>query len=33
VPPTSVPGVGRFAVLNGPHGEVFSILKNEPPAD
>lgn len=32
VPPTDIPTVGRFAVCNGPHGEVFSIIKTGPPA-
>jgi hypothetical protein len=31
VPPTSIAGVGRFSVVNGPHGEVFSIITSEPP--
>jgi predicted enzyme related to lactoylglutathione lyase len=33
VPPTDIPEIGRFAVLNGPSGEVFSILKNAGPTD
>ena len=28
VPPADIPGVGRFAVLNDPHGAVFSILQS-----
>jgi predicted enzyme related to lactoylglutathione lyase len=31
-PPTDIPGVGRFAICEGPHGEKFSIIAN-PPAD
>lgn len=32
VPPTDLP-IGRFAVLNGPHGEPFSVIKlaQQPP--
>jgi predicted enzyme related to lactoylglutathione lyase len=29
--PFDLPGVGRLAVLAGPHGEPFGIIKNEPP--
>ena len=28
-PPTSVPTVGRFATLSGPHGEAFAVIRNE----
>lgn len=31
VPPTDIPP-GRFAVLNDPHGAVFSVIKMSPPA-
>jgi predicted enzyme related to lactoylglutathione lyase len=30
VPPSDIPGVGRFAVLSDPHGVVFSVVKNAP---
>ncbi len=30
VPPTDIPKIGRFAVLQDPQGAVFSILKGEP---
>jgi uncharacterized protein len=30
VPPTDIPNVGRFALCNGPHGELFSIIANPP---
>jgi predicted enzyme related to lactoylglutathione lyase len=30
VPPTDVPGVGRFAVIQDPQGAVFSIIRLEP---
>lgn len=33
VPPTDIPTIGRFSVLNGPHGEVFSVIANPPAAD
>jgi predicted enzyme related to lactoylglutathione lyase len=36
VPPTDIPTVGRFAVLQDPHGAVFAIYKPEgdpPPED
>jgi predicted enzyme related to lactoylglutathione lyase len=33
VPPTDIPEVGRFAVLNGPSGEVVSIMQNFGPTD
>ena len=31
VPPTDIPGVGRFAWLQDPQGAVFAILKAIPP--
>jgi predicted enzyme related to lactoylglutathione lyase len=31
VPPTDIPGVGRFSVLADPHGAVFSLLKSANP--
>ena len=30
VPPTDIPGVGRFAVINDPTGAVISIIKLAP---
>jgi len=27
VPPTDIPGIGRFAVLSDPHGAAFSVMK------
>jgi uncharacterized protein len=33
VQPTDIPTVGRFAVCNGPHGEVFSIIANPAPSE
>jgi hypothetical protein len=27
VPPTDIPNVGRFAVINDPQGAVFSIIR------
>lgn len=33
VQPTDIPNVGRFSVLTGPQGEVFSILANPPEAE
>lgn len=30
VPPTDIPGVGRFSVLRDPQGGVFSIIKSAP---
>jgi uncharacterized protein len=27
LPPTDVPGVGRYAVLEDPQGAVFSIIR------
>ncbi len=32
VPPTDIPGVGRFAVLNDPQGAFFSIVRLNMPA-
>ena len=29
-PPTDIPQVGRFAICNGPTGEVFSIIRTAP---
>lgn len=28
VPPMDIPNVGRFSVVNGPQGEVFSVIAN-----
>jgi predicted enzyme related to lactoylglutathione lyase len=33
MPPTSIPSVGRFAIVNGPHGEVLAVITNEQPAE
>jgi predicted enzyme related to lactoylglutathione lyase len=30
--PFDIPGVGRIGVLNGPHGEMFAVIKNAPQA-
>lgn len=30
VPPTDIPDVGRFAVIQDPQGAVFSVIKNVP---
>ncbi len=30
VPPTDIPGVGRFAIVQDPQGAVFSIIKMKP---
>jgi predicted enzyme related to lactoylglutathione lyase len=32
VPPTDIPPVGRFSVIQDPQGAVFSIIKLSPPA-
>jgi uncharacterized protein len=32
-PPTDVPGVGRFSIINAPQGEVFSVLANPKDTD
>ncbi len=32
VPPTDIPGVGRFSVIQDPQGAVCSIIRLEPPA-
>lgn len=32
VPPTDIPGVGRFATLQDPQGAAFSVIKLENPA-
>ena len=32
VPPTDIPDIGRFSVINDPQGAVFSIIKLEAPA-
>jgi predicted enzyme related to lactoylglutathione lyase len=31
VPPSDIPGVGRFAVVNDPQGATFSVLRLNPP--
>jgi predicted enzyme related to lactoylglutathione lyase len=28
-PPRTIATVGRFAVLSGPHGEAFAVIRNE----
>jgi uncharacterized protein len=33
IEPTDMPGVGRMAACQGPHGEEFSIIQNTPPAE
>jgi predicted enzyme related to lactoylglutathione lyase len=38
VPPTDIPGIGRFAMVADPHGSAFSLFKatapmDQPPAD
>jgi predicted enzyme related to lactoylglutathione lyase len=30
--PFDIPGIGRIAVLTGPHGEAFAVIKNAAPA-
>jgi predicted enzyme related to lactoylglutathione lyase len=32
VPPTDIPSIGRFAVLQDPTGATFSVIKMEQPA-
>jgi predicted enzyme related to lactoylglutathione lyase len=31
--PSDIPGIGRFAVINDPHGAVTAIMKPIPPSD
>jgi uncharacterized protein len=31
--PHSLEGVGRFAVVAGPHGATFGVIAGEPPAE
>jgi predicted enzyme related to lactoylglutathione lyase len=32
-PPTDIPGIGRFAIINDPHGAVTAIMKPIPPSE
>jgi predicted enzyme related to lactoylglutathione lyase len=32
VPPTDIPNIGRFAILNDPQGADFAIIRMEPPS-
>ena len=33
VPPTDIPNIGRFAILNDPQGAGFAVIRMEPPAE
>jgi uncharacterized protein len=33
VPPTDIPNIGRFAMLNDPQGAGFAVIRLEPPAE
>jgi predicted enzyme related to lactoylglutathione lyase len=30
VPPTDIPNIGRFAILNDPQGADFAVIRLEP---
>jgi hypothetical protein len=32
VPPTDIPNIGRFAILNDPQGAGFAVIRLEMPA-
>jgi predicted enzyme related to lactoylglutathione lyase len=32
MPPTDIPNVGRFAILNDPQGADFAVIRMEPPS-